>query len=268
MSIGGHHRPRSRPLTWSCGGTDEWLTPPELIHALGPFDLDPCAPPPERRPWPTAARHYASHQDGLQLPWTGRVWLNPPYGKALDVWMERMAAHGRGTALIFARTETQAFQRWIWPICSALLFLDGRLNFYRVTKSRNGEGGEPVAAQHPKNAGAPSVLVAYGDQDAEILRQAPQGGPLSDSGAFPSLLRGAYLDCRKGLIMVPEAGWTCWRRRVLGYLRRLGRATLRQVYEAAERDATVPLSNHHVQAKIRQMLYRYAQRDGTHWRAA
>ncbi len=24
---------------------EEWLTPPEIIQALGTFDLDPCAPP-------------------------------------------------------------------------------------------------------------------------------------------------------------------------------------------------------------------------------
>ena len=23
---------------------DEWLTPPHVLQALGPFDLDPCAP--------------------------------------------------------------------------------------------------------------------------------------------------------------------------------------------------------------------------------
>jgi hypothetical protein len=27
------------------GKTDCWLTPPEIIRALGPFDLDPCAAP-------------------------------------------------------------------------------------------------------------------------------------------------------------------------------------------------------------------------------
>lgn len=33
--------------------TDEWLTPPQLLKCLGPFDLDPCSP--VDRPWPTAA---------------------------------------------------------------------------------------------------------------------------------------------------------------------------------------------------------------------
>lgn len=52
---------------------DEWLTPPELLRALGPFALDPCAP--VVRPWDTAERHYTVEDDGLSIPWVGRVWL-------------------------------------------------------------------------------------------------------------------------------------------------------------------------------------------------
>ena len=40
--IGGHHSHKA--------GTVEWLTPPSIIAALGPFDLDPCAP--ARQPYP------------------------------------------------------------------------------------------------------------------------------------------------------------------------------------------------------------------------
>lgn len=61
--IGGHHRGYR-------GASDVWLTPPEILAALGRFDLDPCSP--EMRPWDTAARHY--WRDGLELPWAGRVF--------------------------------------------------------------------------------------------------------------------------------------------------------------------------------------------------
>lgn len=52
---------------------DEWLTPPEILRALGPFDLDPCAP--VIRPWETAATHYTVEDDGLSKPWVGRALL-------------------------------------------------------------------------------------------------------------------------------------------------------------------------------------------------
>lgn len=52
-------------------GKDEWLTPPEIIRALGSFDLDPCAP--VKRPWEMAANHFTVLDNGLNKPWQGRV---------------------------------------------------------------------------------------------------------------------------------------------------------------------------------------------------
>lgn len=65
-------------------GKDEWLTDPKILRALGPFDLDPCAP--VSRPWEMAKKHYTKHDNGLLQPWEGRVWCNlhmgmkRPYG--------------------------------------------------------------------------------------------------------------------------------------------------------------------------------------------
>lgn len=41
---GGHQRGHQ-------GRTDARLTPPEILLALGPWDLDPCAPYPDRGRW-------------------------------------------------------------------------------------------------------------------------------------------------------------------------------------------------------------------------
>lgn len=130
---------------------DEWLTPPRLVDRLGYFDLDPCSP--VARPWPTATRHYTVEDNGLVLPWEGRVWLNPPYS-AVGLWMQRLANHGNGVALVFARTETRWFFDFVWSKANAVLFLKGRLSFCHVS----GEQGKP--------APAPSVLVAYDEANA------------------------------------------------------------------------------------------------------
>lgn len=140
--------------------THTWLTPPHIIEALGPFDLDPCAAP-EPRPWPTARTHWNRQDNSLNRDWFGRVWLNPPYGNYVGHWMKRLAEHGCGTALIFARTETRVFFETVWERATAVRFFRGRLNFYRP------DGTHPPDS---KNAGAPSVLVAYGEADAERLR--------------------------------------------------------------------------------------------------
>ena len=136
-------------------GTSTWLTPRFILDALGEFDLDPCSP--VNRPWDTARHHYTVEDDGLVQPWYGRVWLNPPYGREAPPFMERMAAHGTGIALTFTRTETKMFQSLIFPYASGFLFLAGRLKFHRL------DGSLASTSQ------SPSMLIAYGQEDAVIL---------------------------------------------------------------------------------------------------
>lgn len=147
--MSGHQRPHH-------GVTDVWLTPPEIIDALGPFDLDPCAA--VGQPWPTASVHLTVEEDGMANRWDGLVWCNPPYGPHVGKWLSRLADHGNGIALIFARTETRDFFSAVWDRADALLFLRGRLHFHRWDGTRA-----------PANAGAPSVLVAYGPTAVDRL---------------------------------------------------------------------------------------------------
>lgn len=96
-------------------GKDEWLTPPEIIKALGPFDLDPCAP--INRPWSTVTQHYTITE-----------------------------------ALTFARTETKMFFDMVWDRADAVLFLKGRIRFYHVDGTMGGSAGAPsVLIAYGKN---------------------------------------------------------------------------------------------------------------------
>jgi hypothetical protein len=154
-AIGSHQSARMK--------SDVWLTPPEIIRSLGEFDLDPCSS--INRPWDTAKIHYTINDDGLSKDWFGDVWLNPPYGSAISAWMEKMSIHGSGVALVFARTETAFFHRFIWPFATSILFLDGRLYFH-----------DELGIRAKANSGAPSVLIAYGLQNTErILRSGIKG---------------------------------------------------------------------------------------------
>jgi hypothetical protein len=145
---------------------DEWLTPPAVIKSLGDFDLDPCSP--VIRPWDTAKAHFDINSDGLKMPWFGRVWLNPPYGDQTFDWMKKLADHGNGIALIFARTETKGFHAQIWGRADAVFFLKGRLKFFHVTGEQGG------------SANAPSVLVAYGNDNVEALKKCGLQGRFVD----------------------------------------------------------------------------------------
>lgn len=147
--IGGHTAPNR-------GATDSWITPKYIVDALGPFDLDPCQCTPQ--PWSCATKSFTIDQDGLNQCWQGRVWLNPPYSEVWR-WMSRLADHKRGTALIFARTETEGFVSQVWERATAILFLHGRLFFHT-----------PEGTRAKGNSGGPSCLVAYGAEDAQRLK--------------------------------------------------------------------------------------------------
>lgn len=156
--IGGHQRAYK-------GKNDEWLTPPEILSSLGDFDLDPCSP--IVRPWNTAKKHYSVEDDGLEKEWSGRIFLNPPYGPQTGTWLKKLADHGDGVALVFARTETEMFHQYVWERASGLLFLKGRLHFHYVNGDRAG-----------MNAGGPSVLIAYGKNNVESLAHSGIKGKL------------------------------------------------------------------------------------------
>lgn len=94
------------------------------------------------------------------------MWLNPPYGNQTVKWMEMLAQHGDGIALIFARTETGSFFPWVWEYAHALLFIKGRVRFW----TKEGHEGGP--------AGAPSVLIAYGKANADALGKCGIDGKL------------------------------------------------------------------------------------------
>ncbi len=150
------------------GHSDDHLTCPKLVKFLGPFDLDPSAS--VDQPWDTARVMWDRHDDGLGRDWGrfGMVWLNPPYGPQMYDWLDRLADHGNGIALVFARTDTAGFHRSVWQRADALYFFRGRLWFYKpVTGERFSE-----------NAGAPSVVAAFGkDAVARLERLNRPGSP-------------------------------------------------------------------------------------------
>lgn len=125
--------------------------------------------------WPTCS---ACSTCSPQQPRNARVFLNPPYSQAWQ-WVHRLAEHGEGTALVFARTETAGFALHVWQRASAILFLHGRLTFHHANGSRA-----------VGNAGAPSCLVAYGIEDALALAASDIPGSLVTTWRY----RGGDID--------------------------------------------------------------------------
>jgi phage N-6-adenine-methyltransferase len=141
----------------------EWYTPPEVFDALGlHFDLDPCSPG-EGRSFVPAEAHYTKDDDGLAQEWTGTVWMNPPYGSQTPAWMRKLADHGDGIALVFARTDPKWAQEAL-ASADAVCFIASRVKFFKGNTSDR--GGTP---------GAGSMLLAYGETARRAVERCDLG---------------------------------------------------------------------------------------------
>jgi hypothetical protein len=120
--------------------TVEHYTPSRIIdlalQVMGRIDLDPCSNSKERPNVP-ASEHYTSADNGLDRAWCGSVYMNPPYGREIGAWVEKLCSEfvaGNVTeaiALVPARVDTA----WWDKLTSAarsyplVCFVRGRLTF-------------------------------------------------------------------------------------------------------------------------------------------
>lgn len=147
----------------SVGATVEWYTPPQVFGRLGlTFDLDPASPGASVVPWVPADKHYTRADNGLLQEWSGRVWLNPPYGPEAVPFLRRMIEHRHGIVLTFARTDTRIMQK-LMRAADAVTFIEGQLAFIDTN-------GEPRTG-----AGAGSLLAAFGPDCVAALQRADYG---------------------------------------------------------------------------------------------
>jgi hypothetical protein len=157
----------------------DWRTPTPVVvdvrSVLGSIDLDPSASLDARdhfalvnvNPGPFVALddgmrtfHEDSPRvvagDGLAEPWTGRVFVNPPFGD-LAVWTEKAARAARsGAEIVFllpARTDTAYWHEHV-ATAQAVCFLRGRLRFV----------GAPAACPFP------TALAYWGPRPWEFHR--------------------------------------------------------------------------------------------------
>lgn len=121
----------------------------------GEIALDPCT---ELSNPTGASTYYTASDDGLSEPWRIGDWLpsvfvNPPYGKAREPWVDRCIEAGqagqRVVLLMPAHTDTRIFHAAIGS-ASSIVFIKGRLKFGILRPN-----GRQVAASHP------SVIVGW-----------------------------------------------------------------------------------------------------------
>jgi phage N-6-adenine-methyltransferase len=146
---------------------DTWLTPLWLLRELGKFDLDPCAA--IVNPHHVCARIYTIADNGLTLPWNGRVFMNPPFSNTAQ-WLMKHAEHGNGISLVPATVESNVWREYVWPRARALFLLHGRTRFLNPDGSTT--TGRPLRS---------IALIAWTDFDADVLKRSPFAGIFLDA---------------------------------------------------------------------------------------
>lgn len=132
-------------------GENEWYTPPEYIEAarsvMGSIDLDPATSDIANKTV-QASHYYTAEMNGLERPWFGNVWMNPPYssdkiGAFVDkLVIERPNIDG-AIVLVNNATETAWFIKLI-GIASAVCFPRGRVKFI---DTQGNSSGAPLQGQ-------------------------------------------------------------------------------------------------------------------------
>jgi len=142
--------------------TVEWGTPPELVRvyadrwAGGAFDLDAAASA-ELHVCPT---YYTVEDDGLALPWRGRVWVNPPYGVVEELWVAkavREVLSGRAE-LVVALLPAKVGKRWWARYVQARTSEDGVLRLRYPTRAVDFLRGR---VRHIKPTGEPGDVAGF-----------------------------------------------------------------------------------------------------------
>ena len=127
----------------------EWYTPTYIVekvnNILGTIDLDPCSPVNVTKRI-VATKHFTVIDNGLNKEWFGSVYLNPPYGKEIGLWVNKAlyefyAGNMKSCIMLLpSRTDT----RWFFSLGSFIkCFVRGRIKF----------------SNHKSSAPFPSVIV-------------------------------------------------------------------------------------------------------------
>lgn len=144
----------------------DWGTPDGFLDFLATrmnlrFDLDAAASNENHK----APCYFTEEDDGLNQEWYGRVWLNPPYGRKIPLWLKKCSQEIKREGvesihvLIPARTDTKWFHDIVVRYASTVFLIKGRLNF-----------------KHPSNipganAPFPSMLVVF-DKWPRVMQRA------------------------------------------------------------------------------------------------
>ena len=134
--------------------SDEHYTPKWVFDTLGlQFDLDVAAPINNIDHVPAKNRYT---EQSLELPWTGLVWMNPPYSNATP-WIDKFIDHTNGSALLHC-SKSKWFNK-IWSEANGIIAMPPNFKFERPDGTQRS-----IAFQ--------TFMFAFGQESVEALNRA------------------------------------------------------------------------------------------------
>lgn len=170
----------------------EWYTPIPIVDAarrvMGRIDLDPASHP-EANAHIRARRIYTEDDNGLILPWRGRIVNNPPGGLVADFWAKLLYefAHGRTREAIwigYSLEQLQSLQRcpgigrfpFDFPMCiprDRLAFIENRAKRRARFRELRALGKVPTKRSQPSHG---NYVTYLGANRAAFRREFSQFG--------------------------------------------------------------------------------------------
>jgi phage N-6-adenine-methyltransferase len=166
----------NKPHVTNNSGEVEWYTPPEFLEAarrtMGSIELDPASCELANLNV-QAETYYTKENDGLNLSWFGRVWLNPPYSQPeiaqfADKMVESVVDGDieQACMLINNATDTAWFHKLL-TVADAICLIKGRVRF--IDRNGDASGSCPLQGQ---------VVLYFGDKRASFDQWFSPFGPV------------------------------------------------------------------------------------------
>lgn len=143
-----HIQSQGLPPALTSSESNEWYTPAQYVYAarelMRGIDVDPASNATANQII-KALTYYDIESNGLDKPWYGRVWLNPPYGRDnggsnQEVWSHRLLEQYKAgitkEAVLLVNANTEA--KWFQPFYDYLIcFTNHRIKFYSTDGTPN-----------------------------------------------------------------------------------------------------------------------------------
>lgn len=160
-------RERKKAHVAANSGQNEWYTPDAFLDAarivMGGIDVDPASSD-IAQARVQAATYYTVDRSGLDHPWRGRIWMNPPYAQPLiGQFIEKLAAdieNGNATeAIVLVNNGTEtAWGQTLLRLATSTCFPARRIRFL----DPDGNLGAPLQGQ----------MIAYYGQSPHLFDDA------------------------------------------------------------------------------------------------